>query len=194
MKQRDRILHFIQLFFMAFLATAISLIFMENSPKAHALPEYANRTGESCATCHVDPGGGGPRTLRGMLWAAQGRPEKVPELQGILLAPGVEDGRELYEIACASCHGLKGEGLFGRKLARTGLRANKILTNILKGRISSGMPSFESLFTEAQLRALVDYVVSLANGEVEPLPQKFPLPRAEFDCAPQILDSTCGGN
>ncbi|MDP2776323.1 MAG: hypothetical protein Q8O48_01665, partial [Anaerolineales bacterium] len=35
------------------------------SQPVHALPEYAERTDESCATCHVNPGGGGPRTLRG---------------------------------------------------------------------------------------------------------------------------------
>src|SRR3990170_4668320 len=40
------------------------------SRPVQALPEYATRTGEPCAACHVSAGGGGPRTLRGLLWAA----------------------------------------------------------------------------------------------------------------------------
>jgi hypothetical protein len=51
-------------------------------PSAHALPEYATRTGQQCSTCHVNPAGGGPRTLRGLLWLAQGRPDQVPPLPG----------------------------------------------------------------------------------------------------------------
>ena len=68
-------------------------------------PEYATLTGEGCATCHVSPGGGGPRTLRGLLWAVRGKPAKVPTLPGVLIAPNVTDGAELYDIACAACHG-----------------------------------------------------------------------------------------
>src|SRR5512146_38571 len=83
----------------------------------YALPEYAARTGEPCAACHVSAGGGGPRTLRGLLWSAKGKPDKVPILPGMMLAPHVADGGELYQIACAGCHGIKGEGLSARGLA-----------------------------------------------------------------------------
>src|SRR5512140_3352364 len=54
----------------------ISFILFWSATPGHALPEYANRTGEPCATCHVSPGGGGPRTLRGLLWASRGKPDK----------------------------------------------------------------------------------------------------------------------
>jgi hypothetical protein len=46
------------------------------------LPEYAARTGQACAVCHVNPAGGGPRTVRGLLWVAQGKPDQVPPLPG----------------------------------------------------------------------------------------------------------------
>ena len=88
-----------------FVISCILFFTVWGSVPGHALPEYALRTGESCATCHVSPGGGGPRTLRGLLWAARGKPDKVPDLPNLLLAPGVSNGDELYEIGCSACHG-----------------------------------------------------------------------------------------
>jgi mono/diheme cytochrome c family protein len=161
---------------------------------AHALPEYAQRTGESCAVCHVNPGGGGPRTLRGILWSAQGSPDQVPDLGNVLVAQGVGDGAELYDIACAGCHGAMGEGLFGNAIILSGVQASKVESSILRGRERSGMPAFEGRFTDAQLEALVDYVTGIASGKIEPLPASFPLPPVEFSCIPGVESSDCGGN
>ena len=160
----------------------------------HALPEYANRTGEPCATCHVSPGGGGPRTLRGLLWAARGKPDKVPDLPNLLLAPGVSSGDELYEIGCSSCHGKNGEGLFGVVLVNSGLPDNKIRAQILNGRIRSGMPSFKDKFTSDQLDALVTYVAGLASGTIPPAPNSYPLEPGHLTCSPTAPNSSCGGN
>ncbi len=161
---------------------------------AHALPEFAARTGESCGTCHVSPGGGGPRTLRGMLWAARGKPDQVPQLPNVLLAPGVQDGAELYDIACSACHGTKGEGLFGATLAGTSLRERKIQSTILRGRERSGMPPFQGQFTDDQLNALVAYVAGLANGSIEPPPNSYPLEPGVLTCTANPTLVTCGGN
>ncbi len=57
--------------YLAIAALALGVTLWVAAQPVHALPEYAARTGESCATCHVSPGGGGPRTLRGLLWAAR---------------------------------------------------------------------------------------------------------------------------
>jgi mono/diheme cytochrome c family protein len=194
MKQKKRFIHSLKLLAIAGIAVFIFLAIVSLSNPAHALPEYAKRTGEPCATCHVNPGGGGPRTLRGALWAAKGKPDEVPALPGVLLAPGVDDGAELFEIACSTCHGLSGEGLFGRELANTGLKDSKIRSNILKGRLQSGMPSFDGMFTDAQLRALVDYVVSLANGTAEIPPLEYPLEPPAMNCSAQSSSQACGGN
>jgi len=161
---------------------------------AKALPEYAHRTGEPCATCHVNPGGGGPRTLRGALWAARGKQDAVPSLPNVLLAPGVTDGAQLFEIACSTCHGLRGEGLFGREIANTGLKESKIRSNILKGRLQSGMPSFDGMFTASQLDALVTYAASLADGTAEFPPASYPLELPSFSFPAQPPVSTSGGN
>jgi len=184
--------------FGAILLTALVVYYAVNlsapAPRVHALPEYAAYTGESCATCHVSPGGGGPRTLRGMLWAARGRPDQVPALPNVLIAPGVSDGLELYDIACAACHGRKGEGLFGTALADTALRESKIRNNVLRGRERSGMPAFEGQFTDAQLDALVAFVADLASGRVEPPPDSYLLPPGQLSCDANPAPSACGGN
>lgn len=161
---------------------------------AHALPEFSARTGESCATCHVNPGGGGPRTMRGLIWAARGRADAVPELPGVLLAPDVEDGEELYQIACASCHGKYGEGMFGLRLVYSGVNEAKIRGNILRGRLQSGMPSFDGQFTDAQLKALIEYTFSLVNAEVTPAPSTYPLPVPQLQSDTPATPAPLGGN
>ncbi len=194
MKQKNWLIHYLQLLGTAGIALFVFLAISSSSNSVQALPEYSHRTGEACAVCHVNPGGGGPRTLRGALWAARGRADEVPALPGVLLAPGVNDGAELYEIACSTCHGLYGEGLFGRVIANTGVKESKIRTNILRGRLNSGMPSFEGMFTEAQLQALIDYTVALATGKAEIPPAQYPLESPAFECSPHSSPETCGGN
>jgi len=173
------------------ISLSVGLFFVE---PAHALPEFSTRTGESCATCHVNPGGGGPRTMRGLLWAARGKADSVPELPGVLLAPGVESGEELYQIACASCHGVYGEGMFGARLLYSGVNEAKIRGNILRGRLQSGMPAFEGQFTDAQLKALVEYTLGLSKAEVTPAPAFFPLDSAQIQSGSPAVPSAQGGN
>ena len=163
-------------------------------PKAHSFPEYATRTNEACSACHVNPGGGGPRTLTGLLWTAQGRPDALPQLENILIAPGVVDGVELYEVACRSCHGASGEGLYGLALTSSGFPESKIRSAILRGRDRSGMPPFEGQFTDQQLDFLVEYVTGISSGEIEPAPLSYPLDPGQLLCPGPISSVPCGGN
>jgi mono/diheme cytochrome c family protein len=185
-----RLLQYSAITALAFAAFLVATLWAGARP-AHALPEYATRTGESCATCHVNPGGGGPRTLRGLLWSARGKPNTVPQLPGVLIAPGVSDGAELYDIACAGCHGRKGEGLFAINLAGIGVSERAIRSFVLRGIPRSGMPTFEGQFTEAQLDALVTFVAGLASGEIAPLPDSYSLPPAQFKCSPTSASAKC---
>lgn len=157
---------------------------------AHALPEYSPRTGEPCATCHVSAGGGGPRTLRGMLWAARGRPDEVPGLPGNLTAPGVEDGVELYDIACAGCHGRSGEGLFGIGLAERGISRVAVRSFVRDGIPELGMPAFGGQFTPEQLETLAEFVAQMSAGEVPP--DEYPLPPPVSDCVVEAPTSCRG--
>ena len=153
-----------------------------SSTEVKALPEYSPRTGAACAACHVSAGGGGPRTLRGLLWGARGRPDKVPELPGMLIAPHVEDAVELYQIACGGCHGYKGEGLSAAGLTNTKIGYTSILSFTVRGIKPLGMPAFEGQFTDEQLETLVSYVTGLANGSIPPPSDTYALPPSLFRC------------
>lgn len=173
----------------ALVLVAGAVIWTGASP-AYALPEYADRTGESCATCHVNPGGGGPRTMRGMLWGARGRPDLVPTLPGLLIAPGVEEGAQLYEMACAPCHGRQGEGLFAMGLADSGVSEGNIRAFTLRGLPRIGMPAFEGQFTDSQLESLVTYVTAMAQGRGT-TPTAYSLPPARLRCDSQSPTEVC---
>lgn len=182
----------VSLAMLGILSMALALFMVE---PAHALPEYSERTGQSCGSCHVNPGGGGPRTLTGALWAANGKPDQIPVLSNVLLAPGVTDGAELYDIACATCHGPQGEGLIGKELASSGLgNTEMIRLIILKGFIRNNMPSFEGKFTNSQLQELVNFVVRMENGVAEISPEDYPLGRPVLNCSEYSLTESCGGN
>lgn len=170
----------------------VGLTMWAGTRTVHALPEFTTRTGEPCATCHVNPGGGGPRTLRGLLWAARGRPDEIPQLPGLLIAPGVTEGLEIYDIACAGCHGFQGEGLSAIQLVETGISEAAARSFIVRGIPKKGMPGFEGQLTEEQLDTLAEFVERLANGEVELL-DRYPLPEPELRCASIVTDSSCGG-
>jgi mono/diheme cytochrome c family protein len=161
------------------------------APPVHSLPEYSPRTGETCAVCHVSAGGGGPRTLRGLLWAARGRPDQVPTLPGMLAAPeNVVDGPELYDIACAGCHGYSRSGLFAIGLANSEISKAAVRSFTLDGIPELNMPAFEGQFTPEQLEALVQFVADLGDGQIPP--EEYPLPPPEFICAP-AEPALCGG-
>jgi mono/diheme cytochrome c family protein len=188
------IIRFGQLSFILLLALVVFLGITQwaGVQTVHALPEYATRTGESCGTCHVNSGGGGPRTLRGSLWAIRGRPDEVPEIPGFQLAPGVTDGLELYDIACAGCHGDKGEGLFAIELAGTGISRPATRSFILRGIPGTDMPAYEDKLSAEQIEILSDFVTELSFSETEIL-DDYPLPPAELKCTPLSGHTSCGG-
>lgn len=173
------------------LAAYISISLWLNTEKTvHALPEFSDRTGESCGTCHVNPGGGGPRTLRGLLWAAQGRPNDVPDLPGSLISPSVTDGLELYDFACAGCHGVSGSGNSAIGLAGQGISKAAARSFIRDGIPELDMPAYGEELTDQQLEALADFVAELSAGP--PLPTEYQLPAPQFICIPTEPIS-CGG-
>jgi len=174
------------------LATYFSVsLFLNGEKTVHALPEFADRTGEPCATCHVNPGGGGPRTLRGLLWAAQGRPDVVPELAGSAIPASITNGLELYDFACAGCHGRSGSGDLAIGLAGQGISKAAARSFIRDGIPDQGMPNFDDQLTAEQLEALAEFVAEIGIGA--PLPEEYPLPAPEFTCVP-VTPDFCGGN
>ena len=88
-------------------------------------------------------------------------------------------GEKLYNIACISCHGINGEALTGiklivnpRKLTNSILSQQQSFQIIKKGAYYWGahsdmMPSFESIFSDAEIDAISFYVKEAFNKNLE---------------------------
>ena len=68
---------------------ALTIITTFSTTTSHAMPEYATRVGEPCATCHLSPAGGGLRNVRGQAWVASDKPGTVPSTTEALKILGV---------------------------------------------------------------------------------------------------------
>jgi cytochrome c5 len=167
---------------------------------AHAYPEYTDRTGEQCTACHVSPAGGGPRTLRGLLWIADGRPAEVPPLPGGGDTAGVLDGPTLFNrFECNRCHGAVGEGGVAAPLNATEWDEAQ-LTDIIRNGISSMNGYPPETMSDEELAVLIPYIQAIGRGEVqasEVLYQR-PLPPARLGCDEDTTAAAvvrgCGGN
>ncbi len=170
-------------------------------PTAHAYPEYTNRTGQQCTACHVSPAGGGPRTLRGLLWIAAGRPDEVPPLPGgDDGADEVADGPTLFDrFECSRCHGAVGEGGVAAALnAQPWTEAE--LAQIIRNGIDAMNGYPPAVISDDDLAILIPYVQAMGRGEVQStvVLYKRPLPPLRLDCALESLSSAtslgCNGN
>ncbi len=184
------------------LGVLVGVLVLATQRPAHALPEYAARTGQQCTTCHVNPAGGGPRTLRGLLWLAQGRPDQVPPLPGSEQAAGEGglDGAGLYEkLACAGCHGPNGEGGVGPALNQAELPAEE-LAGIMRNGIGIMNGYGVDVMSDQELDVIVQYVQAIGRGEVKPSLnlQKQLLPPAQLSCGSSqgtgLGLNNCSGN
>lgn len=167
----------------------------------YALPEYTARTGEQCTTCHVNPAGGGPRTLRGLLWLAQGKQDTVPALPGGTSEEGgALDGPALYaKLECDRCHGTVGEGGVGPALNVTEWESAHVSDVIVNG-VGTMKGYGADALSDAEMETLVAYVQAMGRGEVQStiILQKRLLPPAQLGCStPPVAAhpaTACGGN
>ncbi len=132
---------------------------------AHALPEYAERTGEPCATCHINPAGGGPRTERGMLWVALGKPDTVPTLPvpaNPTPTPAAGGGAAALftSLQCAACHAPDGSGGVGPPLNTGELSPDTIRQVVRQGK--GAMPPYNAQrLSDADLDLLIAFIQGL---------------------------------
>ncbi len=98
------------------------------------------------------------------IWISAGsiRTKHVAQIQD--LRPDVVEGRIIFQENCAECHRSDGRG--GGSVPR--LQAypvgadKRFIDTVLNGRNSLGMPPWEGLLTEEQIRSVLEYVRALA--------------------------------
>ncbi len=168
----------------------------------HAYPEYTNRTNQQCSACHVNPAGGGPRTLRGLLWIAAGRPDEIPPLPGGEARDAGEtlDGATLYDDRdCDLCHGPSGEGDAGPAFTEHEWPAEEVATVVVNG-VGAMKGYGADAFSQAELDALIGYIQAIGKGEVQVtvVLKKRLLPPPQLPCTStpgiSVPRSGCGGN
>ncbi len=72
--------------------------------------------------------------------------------------PPSPDGRALYGASCTGCHGANGGDLAGTSLTRS-----QLVGSITNG-TTTGMPSYRSTYSAAQIDAIAGYLLSLASS------------------------------
>lgn len=80
-------------------------------------------------------------------------------------AASLAKGKEIFDKNCASCHGMKGEGLVGPNLTDDywihGGSIKEIFVVLIEGVLVKGMPSWRAQFSSQDLEAVGSYVKSL---------------------------------
>jgi ubiquinol-cytochrome c reductase cytochrome c subunit len=100
----------------------------------------------------------------------------------------IAQGRHLFVVSCASCHGLNGEGILtkhGDNLGPPliGVGAAAVDFQVGTGRMPLAQPGAQALqrapvFTEQETRALAAYVASLGPGPAIPSPDQYDVSNA----------------
>jgi ubiquinol-cytochrome c reductase cytochrome c subunit len=117
--------------------------------------------------------------LLGALYAVLAPAPKVAADNGN--SQQVEEGRALFQVTCASCHGLNGEGqttstIQGPPLAGVGAAA--VDFQVGTGRMPMARPEAQApakrnLYTPEEVAALAEFVASLGPGPAIPSPEDY---------------------
>ena len=116
----------------------------------------------------------------------------------------VEAGRQLYVVACTTCHGPEGEGVTDRGPALIGVGAASADFYLTTGRMPLDRPRAQAerkrvAYTPVQIRQLVAFVASLGPGPAIPVvdPKQGDLPEGNRlyanNCAPCHSSAGAGG-
>ncbi|NOZ05636.1 MAG: cytochrome c [Chloroflexi bacterium] len=91
-------------------------------------------------------------------------PTEAPANTGGSSAEGnAEAGAKVYASTCAACHGQKGEGVLGPKLAGTSLSAEEIVTIVKNGKPDGGMPAFGAQLDSQAMQDLAAFILTLGK-------------------------------
>jgi len=104
----------------------------------------------------------------------------------------IEQGRALFRVGCASCHGINGEGQVTDQIQGpplTGVGAASVQFQVSTGRMPMAKPAVQApvkpnRYTEEEVNALAAYVASLGPGPAIPDPAMYdPAGVSEADIA-----------
>ena len=88
-------------------------------------------------------------------------------LPGVRLVPAavLAEGKSIFTVRCAACHGVNGQGIVGPNLTDDywlhGNKINDLFKTIKYGVQSKGMPTWESQLTPKQISDVANYVESI---------------------------------
>ena len=93
----------------------------------------------------------------------------------------IEAGRALFQVGCASCHGLNGEGQITETIQGPpliGVGAAAVDFQVESGRMPMARPEEQApikknLYTEEEIAALAAFVASLGPGPAIPTPEQY---------------------
>ena len=93
----------------------------------------------------------------------------------------IEEGRALFQVGCASCHGLNGEGQITDTIQGpplVGVGAASVDFQVESGRMPMARPEEQApikknIYTEEEIAALAAYVASLGPGPGIPTPEQY---------------------
>jgi cytochrome c oxidase cbb3-type subunit 3 len=98
------------------------------------------------------------------IWIDGARVRLVSVVRAQGAAPDVVEGRLIFQENCAECHRSdgRGGGSVPRLQAYPRGAEKRFIETVLHGRNSYGMPPWEGLLSEAQIRSVLEYVRALA--------------------------------
>jgi putative heme-binding domain-containing protein len=78
----------------------------------------------------------------------------------------VEQGRQIFETRCSTCHGLDGGGAMGPNIQAIPMRLGApAVENVIKNGMSGGMPPFAGQVDAAQIQQIIAYLMTLTHKD-----------------------------
>ena len=115
-------------------------------------------------------------------------------LLALQLPSTVEQGSKLFAKSCATgyCHGAEGAAARGPRLRDRQFDRAYLLKVTRDGIPGSAMPAWKDRFSPAEVEAVVNYIVHLNGGKVDPVQPAGPSPKAD-SAAPgrQLYQDQC---
>jgi ubiquinol-cytochrome c reductase cytochrome c subunit len=125
---------------------------------------------------------------------SQGSPASAAT-PGVVSSRTIAQGRELFAVTCASCHGMDAQGT-SLAPSLVGVGAAAVDFQMSTGRmpakeIGAEIPRKPVTFTTAQIHAIADYIASLGGGPVIPAPAEVSTSGASLALGQSLFITDC---